>query len=99
MIYRIKILANAKVFIESLDERLRAKVAAAIKTLSDGDFLSVEVKSLRGQIRELRIASFRIIFFAKNGTLWFVSGFRKKTQKTPLHEIEQALKIFKISDD
>ena len=94
--YKIKILEKTKRFIQSLNEKDRAKTAAAITVLSYGDFQSVTVKSLRGPIKELIIKAYRIIFFAKNETLWFVSGFRKKTRKTPLYEIESAQKILDI---
>lgn len=98
MKYQVNILTKARDFIQSLDEKTRAKTAAAIITLSQGDFLSVEVKLLRGPIKELKIASYRLIFFVRKKALWFVSGFRKKTRKTPPHEIEQAQRAFNILD-
>ena len=94
----IKILDKARGFIRSLDEKDRAKIAAAISTLASGDFQSVAVKPLRGPIRELIVKSYRIVFFNKKKTLWFVSGFRKKTRKTPPQEIKNAQKLFKILD-
>ena len=97
--YKIKVLARVKDFIQSLGEKDRAKIAAAVHVLSQGDFQSVETKSLRGPVKELIIRSYRIVFFVRDDTLWLVGGFRKKTRKTPPQEIENALNIFKILDN
>jgi len=96
-VYQAKFLERAERFIRGLDENDRAKIAAAIKTMELGGFQSVEIKSLRGPIRELIVRSYRITFFiTKDHIIYFVSGFKKKTRKTPKHEIDYAQNVFKI---
>ncbi len=96
-VYQAKFLERAERFIRGLDENDRAKIAAAIRTMELGGFQSVEIKALRGPIKELIVRSYRIIFFiSKNHTIYFVSGFRKKTRKTPKHEINYAQNVFRI---
>jgi len=95
--YHSKFLERAEKFIRSLEENDRAKIAAAIKTLELGSFQSVEIKTLRGPIKELIVRSHRITFFiTKDHIIYFVSGFKKKTRKTPKHEIDYAQNVFKI---
>jgi len=92
-----KFLVRASKFIQGLGENDRAKIAAAVRTLELGGFQSVETKTIRGPIKELIVRSYRILFFtAKDRTIYFISGFRKKTRKTPRNEIEYAQNIFKI---
>ncbi len=83
-------------FIRELDLSDQAKIDAAITTLEQGDFQSVEIKTLRGKIKELIVRSFRIIFFINGDVIYFVSGFKKKTRKTPRSEIENAQNILKL---
>lgn len=95
--YQARILDRAKGFIQNLEIHDRAKIAAAIKTLESGNFQSVETKTLKGPIKELIVRSYRITFFvSKEHTIYFVSGFRKQTRKTPRNEIEYSQNIFKI---
>lgn len=55
-----------------------------------------QVKHLDGNLWELRPLSHRIIFFYwKNNTFILLHHFIKKTQKTPVREIEQARKNLK----
>lgn len=95
--YETRILDKARDFIQNLEINDRAKVAAAIKTLESRDFKSVEIKTLQGPIKELIVRSHRLIFFiSKEHAIYFVSGFRKQTRKTPKNEIAYARNIFKI---
>jgi len=94
--YKAQLLEKTRRFIRGLDENDRAKIAAAIRTMEFGDFQSVEIKSLRSPIKELIVKSYRIVFFVKDKTIYFVSGFRKKSKKTPRSEIQNAENIFKM---
>lgn len=99
MNYQAKFLDRTEKFIRGLDENDRAKIAAAIRTLELGNFQSVAIKTLRGPIKELIVRSYRIIFFiSKDHIIYFVSGFQKKTRKTPKNEIDYAQDVFKILD-
>ena len=55
---------------------------------------SVEIKTLRGPIKELKVRKYRILFFIEQGTIYFVSGFIKKTQKIPSKELLKAEAIY-----
>jgi len=88
-------LEVAAEFIQTLAITDQAKIAANIVMLRSGDFSSVHVKQLDGQIHELIVKQYRLIFFRKNTTLYVVGAFRKKSAKTPLREIRHARDIFK----
>jgi len=95
-VLKAELLEKTRRFIRGLNQNDRAKIAAAIRTLEFGDYQSVQTKSLRGPIKELIVRSYRIVFFVKNTTIYFVSGFRKKSRKTPRNEIKNAENIFKM---
>ncbi len=90
----IEIFDKARDFIISIPEKDDEKVFAHIKRMAK-DLNSVNIKLLKGSIKELKIKKYRLLFFVKNGTIYIVSGFTKKTQKTPLQEIRNAEEIFK----
>lgn len=90
----IEVFEKAKDFIMSLPEKEGTKVFAHIKSMTK-DFNSVNIKLLKKPIKELKIKKHRLLFFVKDRTIYIVSGFTKKTQKTPLQEIQNAEEIFK----
>ena len=49
-------------------------------------------KSLREGINEIRPGPHRLLFFYHKGQMIIVHAFRKKTQKTPGHEIEAVVR-------
>ncbi len=48
-------------------------------------------KSLREGIHEIRPGPHRLLFFYATGMIVIVHAFRKKTRKTPGHEIDKAI--------
>ncbi|MBI3385063.1 type II toxin-antitoxin system RelE/ParE family toxin [Candidatus Gottesmanbacteria bacterium] len=85
-----------KDFIEKQDIVLRIRVAHSIKLLFDqGPFLKPPyIKKLGKRFYELRISGLipiRIFYTIYNGEYYLLHAFKKKTQKTPLHEIKTAL--------
>lgn len=86
-------------FINSLPKGARAKVFRTIKLLKDYGVLLKEPysKQIKGKIRELRIkgsqGSIRILYFTYTGRRFvLLHGFIKKTDKTPIRDIEIAEK-------
>lgn len=86
-------------FIDTLSNEARVKVFRIIKLLRDYGVLLKEpyTKQIRGKIRELRIrdshGAIRILYFTYTGKRFILlHGFIKKTDKTPLREIEIAEK-------
>ena len=87
----------AKDFIESLDIKMRAKMIMTIELLQDNGYELREPysKHLNEGIFELR-AKFgsditRVLyFFYVDQTVILTNGFIKKTNKTPIKEIEKA---------
>lgn len=84
-------------FIESLDPKLKAKMYHAIILLEENgpSLRAPESKNLQDGIFELRqrigTNSVRILYFFFFGRKAILTnGFVKKTQKTPLREIEKA---------
>lgn len=51
----------------------------------------LDIKFLKGsQLKEIRIQQGRVIFVVKNNKIWLLHFFIKKTNRTPLREIETA---------
>jgi phage-related protein len=86
---------NVKEFIDSLPEIDGKKIAASITAITEGNFESVFIKQLRGEIKELKVRKSRLIFFVIHNTVYFVRAFTKKTRKTPKNEIDLAEQIYK----
>jgi len=93
--YSICTFNSVTKFIHSLPDKERLKIAAAIRTLSRNNFISLHVKTLRGPMKELIVKKRRIIFFTKENTIYFIRAFTKRTAKTPKREIEYAEEIVK----
>ena len=91
----ILFLNDASEFIDSVPDKPKAKILAAIKTM-DTNFDLVYTKTLRGPIKELIIQKYRIIFFTKENRIYIVRGFIKKSQKAPVKEINNAERIYKM---
>ncbi|MEI8130402.1 MAG: type II toxin-antitoxin system RelE/ParE family toxin [bacterium] len=92
--YQNKVLRNVSEFINNLSNKEQGKVRLALDALLYGHFQSVHTKMLRFPIRELIVLNYRILFFIESDEIYFVSAFTKKTAKTPLQEIENALRIY-----
>jgi phage-related protein len=92
----IQVLDSVEKHLGSLKLSDEAKIRAAMGVMRRGTFSAVHTKPVKGKIRELIVRQFRLLYFLKDKTLYFVSMFVKKTAKTPKHEIEYAEKIFKV---
>jgi phage-related protein len=86
-------------FLQSLDIKTQARFAWSIEQLRIRNVRAKEplVRHLDEKLWELREESstniYRLLyFFFSARRIVFVHGFQKKTQKTPRHEIEIALK-------
>ncbi len=88
-------LEEALNFLGQLPRKDRIKVEAAMNSMRSG-FTGVYTKVLRNPIRELIVKRYRLLFFIKDDKIYFVCGFTKKTQKTPIEEIEHAHKVYAL---
>ncbi len=95
MKYKSIVFEKVGEYIFTLSIKERAKITAGMNRVASGDFKTVHIKQLRGDIKELKIKQHRIIFFIKHEYIYFIGAFLKKTSKTPKKEIELALKIYK----
>ena len=84
-----------KEFFDSLTDEEAAEVVAAMKEIATAGLRAA--RHLRGDIHEMRAdaanRTFRVLFAAEGRfgqVLLSLSGFTKKTQKTPSKEIERA---------
>jgi phage-related protein len=93
--YSALFLGLVKELLANMSEIERAKVAAAISAMEEGNFQVVETKILKTPIRELKVKKYRLVFFINKQTLYFIHAFIKQTKKTPKKEIEYAYKIYK----
>lgn len=88
-------------FISTLTEKELRKLDYIISLLESEDRLPVKfIKFLRDGLYELRMEygsnTYRVFFIFDDGQIVvLLSGYQKKTQKTPQAEIEKALKIKK----
>jgi len=83
-------LSDVAFYVERLPPEERAKVWTSIKALERLAFEKIEVRSLRGDIKELKVGPHRIFFFWVGDTVYLVSAFRKKSRKAPAREIDRA---------
>jgi len=90
-------------FLEALDDESRDKLEWTLELIRTLDVIPLKYfKHLEGtkSLYEIRVESgsiaYRLFcFFDKGNIIVVVSGFIKKQQKTPLREIQQALKLKK----
>ncbi len=88
-------------FLQSLDEKEQLKMLYIVSLLETQDRLPVKfMKFIRDGLYELRLEYksniYRVFFiFDEGNVVVLFSGFQKKSQKTPMSEIEKALKIKK----
>lgn len=93
--FEVEFFSEAVEFLEQLHDTDKAKILANIKTM-ETDFDDVHTKLLRSPIRELVVKKYRILFFIKKNVIYFVLGFIKRSQKTPMREIEKAEKVYRM---
>ncbi len=86
-----------KSFFNSLPRSARAKVVRTLALLKEYGVLLKEpyTRQVKGKIRELRIkdsqGNVRVFYFTHTGKRFILlHGFVKKTEKTPVREIETA---------
>ena len=92
-------LSSAAEYLGGVPIADQAIIGAHIECMRSGDFESIRTKQLRGPIRELIVRHHRLTYFEFGSTLYFVRGFRKKTAKAPVTEIEYAVKVYKLVKD
>jgi phage-related protein len=91
--YTVEFFEKAAEFAGSVPENERPLLFARISNLAE-DISSVETKILKHPIKELKYKKYRLLFFIEKSTIYFTSGFIKKTQKTPLKELDFAYKLY-----
>jgi len=88
-----------KDFVKSLDEEVRKKIDYVLDMLKSLKKINSKfVKHIGDGLFELRIEwegnIYRVFFIFDEGNIVVLfNGFQKKTQKTPIKEIEKALRI------
>lgn len=90
------IMENVTEIIDSSDGYDQEKIYSTIRSLEKGDFETAYVKNVQYPIRELRVRDYRFLFFIELNSIYFVRGFRKRTPKTPPHEIDMAMKMHRL---
>ena len=94
--FKIILLKGIEAFISDLSFSDQDKISGAIESLASKRFDSVYIKQLRGDIKELKVKKYRLIFFIHQETVYFLKIFVKKTNKTPKNEIDIAEKHYKL---
>lgn len=88
-------LSRAKGYLVGIPNADQGTIFRDIGALARGEASSVYTKQLRGPVRELISGHHRLIYFQIGPVLFLVSGFRKKSQKTPRQEIEYAEAMYR----
>jgi len=89
------ILREAAQFIDGLPDENSAKIVIQLENLGAGRTETLNMKTLKGKIRELVVDEYRLVFFIISERIYIVDAFRKKSQKTPLRIITRAEKIYR----
>lgn len=91
--YSTEFFEKASEFIYSMPVDDKSILLAKITDFAE-DISSVETKLLKSPIKELKYKKYRLLFFINKNIIYFTSGFIKKTQKTPVKEIEYTNKVY-----
>jgi phage-related protein len=97
--FEININKRVEGFVAGLEISTRDKVARSINLLEEFGYLlrMPHSKNITNKIFELRIRGkheIRIFYCQHNNQYYLLSGFIKKTQKTPLREVQKAIRMF-----
>lgn len=93
---RAILLRGIEDFIFDLSPNDQNKIFGAIEILRNRKFDSVYIKQIRGNIKELRVRKYRLLFFIYKEIIYFGRIFIKKTNKTPKNEIDTTEKYYKL---
>ena len=93
---KIILLTDVEDFILALPSKKQDKISGALGALENKRFESVHIKQLRGDIKELKVAKYRLLFFIYTNNIYVVRIFIKKSNKVPKNEIELAEKLQKL---
>lgn len=94
--FRIILLKDIETFISNLSSDDQDKISGTVEMLRNKRLDSIYIKQLRGNIKELKVRKYRLIFFIHKETVYFLRIFIKKTNKTPKNEIDMAEKYYKL---
>lgn len=89
-------IAKVREAIKSFSTKDREKIFAAMIALSQRKFDTIYVKHLAGEIKELKVRRYRLLFFIHQNKVHFVRIFIKKTNKTPKRDLELAFQYYKL---
>jgi phage-related protein len=96
----ININEAVEAFISGLEISTRSKVVRSIELLEEFGYLlrMPHSRNITNKIFELRVRGkheVRIFYCQHNNQYYLISGFIKKTQQTPLGEIQKVISRFK----
>ncbi len=95
--------AQAEKFVSSLPQKAKSNLDRALCTLSEQGFLHAptaeKVEGYKG-LFEIRIkdasGQYRVFYiYAQSDVVILLNGFQKKSQKTPIAELNKALKLMR----
>ena len=89
------LFSGVRAYIQTLPPAEQSVIRHQIEVLRSREHAGIHTKQLKGPLRELIVRDHRISYFLIADIIYFVRGFRKKTQKTPPAEIEYAEKAYK----
>ncbi len=100
---KIEIILHNKVesFILNLPEKERNKILQILEIIEERNLNvpSEWLKKVKENLWELRIKNFRFLYSIEVNTVKIWHGFKKKSMKIPIKEIELALKRMKKEEE
>ncbi len=93
---RVILVKNVETFILDLSLNDQSKISGAVEALRNKKFYSIYIKQLRGDIKELKVKKYRLIFFIHKETAYFMRILLKKSNKIPKNEIDMVEKYYKL---
>lgn len=94
--YQLILLEEVREFLQNIDAQDGAKIYFQIRSMEFGDFAGLFIKTIRSPLKELKVGRYRILFFIHKDTIYIISAFVKKSQKTPWKEVFKAQKIISL---
>lgn len=79
--YNVTILEKVKDFLNNIVIQERGKIYAYLEIMKTGDFIGLDVKTIKSPLKELRFKKYRLLFLIHKDTIYIIALFIKKKLK------------------
>ena len=96
---KLHFLEGFRQYVENIADAGRGAISRDIEAMKKNTTEAISTKQLRGPVRELIVGNHRVTYFKIRSDIYFVRGFRKKSQKTPKSQIAYAQMMYRFFKD